>query len=579
MRIAKPGLDTGQVRMRTDVPDATPPDGMLPGTVRIGPVVDVKPSVPVADAEIRFSFDPERDLPNGTGEQPSTLTNAYIAIWEGALGLWFPLETRYDGTTRELVATAPHFSLLSAIKVRPGRLGIPTIEYTGVTKGIDALKAAVDKAADEMIDAYKDVKGEFPDDKRIDCGNANGSPSTRAGVTVTRVKDIAVTPDKSWIRACVVDIKEDQKPTRRALRIENRRKFPLAIEANGAFDVGWSSYDARRIDDAHVMLARYFESLAGDSMVPRLNSAELPFTDKTPAAARVALEFAALTTTFDVIFGLMSAAKSVDDGAKVLARIFAELVPVGRHSADDFLVRARRMLDDRQFAEPGRSDLFTAANGLLDAMGCAKRIWSTLEEHSGRRLANLVRECVAVGLDRIGRETAAFAVNTLKGMLNSAKSVFEVADLLRELGEFKAPSAVVSYAPTLPDGVHDVLLASVDTGGRTIVVDPLTVLWGEEARAACIKAGETLPDSGDWCNEYYSINPDKTRLRLTFTAKTKFTTAHDTTCPLRKGNPDTPACPSTAEKVRDYLRPESPKHFQVEMKDNVVVSVNDIFYP
>ncbi|MFJ8746670.1 hypothetical protein ACIRL2_45945 [Embleya sp. NPDC127516] len=114
MRIAKPGLDAGQVRMRTDLPDATPLDGMLPGTVRIGPVVDITPSVPLTAAEVRFSFEPERDLPNGTGEQPSTLANAYIAIWEGALGLWFPLETRYDGTTHELVATAPHFSLLSA---------------------------------------------------------------------------------------------------------------------------------------------------------------------------------------------------------------------------------------------------------------------------------------------------------------------------------------------------------------------------------------------------------------------------------------------------------------------------------
>ena len=150
--------DRTEITFRTGTPGSQPSPGPA---MALGDAVDITPAAGLASAYVRMPAVAEQDLPEHDGRR-ATRANEFIAVFNKTLEAWIPLETRFDASTGELVAAAPHFSWFRRYVVDPAS----SVWSTAVT-GLQALGGRVVQTATAAgSELWKMVNG---DQKHIDC--------------------------------------------------------------------------------------------------------------------------------------------------------------------------------------------------------------------------------------------------------------------------------------------------------------------------------------------------------------------------------------------------------------------------
>jgi hypothetical protein len=221
-----------------DGPSASPQDPVIALAVPVGDPVQVTTTGDVPGTKVEFAFNPASDLK--VRDATATVQNAFIAIYNDALGTWVPLQTTYDASSHRLVATAPHFSWLQKYVLDPIKTG-----YTKVETGVDALIA-------RMMDNYVG-----PERETISCPNATDEWTATAN-------DDAIT-------ACV-EPGTGGGPA--LLRIQNNLLLGYAARPPGGLGIGFSNYDATG-NELGPLIMRGLYGLTGALEVPAWGAGEI----------------------------------------------------------------------------------------------------------------------------------------------------------------------------------------------------------------------------------------------------------------------------------------------------------------
>jgi hypothetical protein len=427
---------------------------------RLGPGIEIVPSHPIASGQIRIKFDPAKALPPGRGTRHGpTVRNVFIAVLDERLDVLVPLRTRYDASTGELVAHAPHFSWFQTLFVRPGKHVLHaaghavSVTFDAATDGVGAASDYVTEIAKAILDEGASSLFARPKEP-IACDHPSLSYEATA--------DDATQGDK--FRACAVQ-SGDGPGAKHFLRVQNDFAYPSILLPPKGVRPSFFAYG----DDASDLfpkLIRLAWLLGGRAVLPGPGRSQLEIASSAPAQFKVDAKFDPASVVIDLVVayysGLWGAEK--DELGVFVRRLEAAIEARLKTENVDLLARASFVAEVRTVAREYKQHPESAERTLaiVDAFGCALAGGNAaaagidaIRSSTGfakvaESLAKAAYGCVSSGL----HATAGSFKDVLVGLAGTLRVLPEYVDALlsgafavTSGGEFNPYVATIRLAP------------------------------------------------------------------------------------------------------------------------------------
>jgi hypothetical protein len=435
------------------LPEQALDDSVASYATPLGTPYEITPSAPAAGSTVSFPIDPQVDLAEIGGYQPSP-SNLFIAIYEPGLRMWVPLASHYDSSAQTLSAVAPHFSSLrkmivngtkevgaavaggakTVLNAATGAYEVAKDEVTGLMELTQQFYDGISKGVSLVIAAASD-----PHQEPADCGKADPSYS----ITVSQQAD--------KFPACVTSASET------VLAMENHFLIPYGFKPppGAAPRTPFSTYTSL----VDFIAGVYYKGLNG-MYLPAHGAGELVVGDSLRGAHQ---------WTGTLVMDTFAFAMAASLGALAVVPGFKweteELTLTLRQTltqvaSKDGVVDIRTFfleLEKTVTEESNKPEQLENLGNLNDLVGCIQKLGPRLEEAftTGtveERMQSVLegaRDCAAAtiqGLSKVVDSTAASTLAGLTDLVVVTRGIWQAA--------FAGPQAasipvVVTYSPPM----------------------------------------------------------------------------------------------------------------------------------